>query len=248
MQEKAEKALYWLLKDVNKAIYQYHMIEDGDRIAVAVSGDKDSLTLLKLLDLRRASSKENYEIVAVHVSGDGTGPACPIHPPLIAWFQSNGYAYAAEEFNLPENEKIPLNCHRCSWNRRKQIFELARRENCNVVAYGHHADDLAQTTLMNLIFHGKVETMAPVSDYFGGIFRLIRPMSFIAEADIIRFAKLADFPESPPACPLSQNSQRLTVKRFINETHKQFPNVRKNLLQAGLKYTLDGDKPEQTPH
>lgn len=244
MQAKAEKTAYWLLKDLNKAIYQFKMIEDGDRIAVAVSGDKDSLTLLKLLDLRRASSKENYEIVAVHVSGDGNGPACQIHAPLIEWFQSNGYAYAAEEFNIPENEKIPLNCHRCSWNRRKQIFEMARRENCNVVAYGHHADDLAQTTLMNLIFHGKAETMPPVSDYFGGIFRMIRPMAYLTEADIKRFAKLADFPEPPPNCPLSQDSQRQVAQQFINKAQKQFPDVRKNLLRAGLKYTLNGNNPE----
>ncbi|MCB2179793.1 hypothetical protein KQH54_01580 [bacterium] len=240
MQAKAEKTAYWLLKDVNRAIYQYQMIQDGDRIAVAVSGDKDSLALLKLLDLRRASTKENYEIVAVHVSGDGNGPACAIHPPLIEWFEANGYHYTAEAFSLPEKEKLPLNCHRCAWNRRKQIFEMARRENCNVVAYGHHADDLAQTTLMNLIFHGKVETMAPISDYFGGIFRLIRPMCFLSEADIKRFAKLADFPEPPPYCPRGQHSQRQTAQNFIDEAQKQFPNVRKNLLQAGLKYTLNG--------
>ena len=245
MQEKAEKIAYWLLKDFNKAVYQFNMIEEGDRIAVAVSGGKDSLTLLELLKFRLASAKEKYEIVAVHVSGDANGPSCPIHPPLVDWLEANGYAFVVEEFKLPDGEKIPLNCHRCTWNRRKQIFEAARRENCNVVALGHHADDLAQTTLMNLIFHGKVETIAPTADYFGGVFRLIRPMCFLSETDIQRFAKEANFPDPPPLCPRSELSQRQTVQKFIRETQKQFPNTRYNLLQAGLKYTLETEKNEQ---
>lgn len=244
MQAKAEKIAYWLLKDLNKAVYQFNMIEEGDRIAVAVSGGKDSLALLELLNLRLASAKEKYQIVAVHVSGDANGPACHIHPPLVEWLESSGLAYVVEKFRLPENEKIPLNCHRCTWNRRKQIFEIARRENCNVVALGHHADDLAQTTLMNLVFHGKVETMAPTADYFGGVFRLIRPMCFLAESDIQRFAKAAGFPEPPPMCPRSQVSQRQTVQKFIRETQKQFPDTRYNILQAGLKNTLETEQPE----
>jgi tRNA(Ile)-lysidine synthase TilS/MesJ len=242
MQAKAKKTAYWLLKDLNKAVYQFNMIEEGDRIAVAVSGGKDSLTLLELLNFRLASAKENYEIVAVHVSGDANGP-CPIHPPLEEWFESGGYPYVIEEFKLPANENIPLNCHRCAWNRRKQIFEVARRENCNVVALGHHADDLAQTTLMNLVFHGKVETMAPTADYFGGVFRLIRPMCFLSESDIQRFAKAIGFPEPPPLCPRSDQSQRHAVQKFIRDTQKQFPNTRHNILQAGLKHTLNGDEP-----
>jgi len=82
MQEKVEKIAYWLLKDFNKAVYQFNMIEEGDRIAVAVSGGKDSLILLKLLDLRRARSNENYGIGAIHVNGLGNSPACQIHRPL----------------------------------------------------------------------------------------------------------------------------------------------------------------------
>lgn len=241
MQAKAEKIAYWLLKDVTKAIYDFNMIEDGDRVAVGVSGGKDSLALLELLNLRRASAKENYEVIAVHVSGDTNGPTCPIHPPLVDWLEARDIPYIAEPFNLPETETPPLNCHRCTWNRRKQLFEVARRENCNVVALGHHADDLAQTTLMNLIFHGKIETMTPVGDYFGGIFRLIRPMCYLSEADIRRFATTAEFPAPPAECPRSQHSQRQAVQTFIHETQKQFPNVRQNLLRAGLKYTLNGD-------
>lgn len=224
-----------MLKDVNKAIYQFEMIQNGDRVAVAVSGGKDSLTLLKLLDWRRANVPEKYEIVAVHISGDSEGPTCPAHPALVEWLESTGYTCVVEAFNLSNTEPIPMNCQRCTWNRRKQLFEIARRMDCNVVALGHNADDLVQTTLMNILFHGKVETMLPVSDYFSGVFRLVRPMIYLSEPEISRFADAAGFPETPPECIRSSTSQRQVVKDFIIETQKKFPYIRKNLLSAGLQ-------------
>lgn len=241
MKGEIEKLAYWLLKDVNQANYDYEMIRDGDRVAVAVSGGKDSLTMLRLLDWRRSRVPEKYDIIAIHISGDSEGPIYPAHPPLTDWLESRGYTSVVEELNLSDSEPFPMNCQRCSWNRRKQLFEIAQREDCNVVALGHNADDLAQTTLMNLLFHGKVETMMPVSDYFSGVFKLIRPLSYLSESDISRFAKKAGFPASPPECVRSDISQRHAVKNFIRETQKKFPNIRQNLLRAGLRNTPENE-------
>jgi tRNA 2-thiocytidine biosynthesis protein TtcA len=235
MPDQIEKQAYWLQKDINKAVYEFDMIEDGDRIAVAVSGGKDSLSLLKLLDYRRKSAQEKYELAVVHVIGDSRGPGCPTHPPLIEWIKESGYQHTISELYVPKGESLPLDCSRCTWNRKKTIFEAAKQMDCNVVALGHHADDFAETTLLNLLFHGKVETMAPVNDYFSSTFRLIRPLCYLEESQIARFAHLNDFPEPPPICPKSSTSRRQMVKEMLAEAQKQHPEARTNLLRAGLR-------------
>ena len=152
---------YWLLKNVNRAIRDYAMLADGDRVAVAVSGGKDSLSLLRLLDVRRQTAPERYDLAAIHVIGDARGPEILAHRPLLDWLSASGFEHEIVSLQLPDGETLPLNCQRCTWNRRRTLFEAAQRLGCNVVAFGHHADDLAQTTLMNLLASGKVETMAP---------------------------------------------------------------------------------------
>ncbi len=235
MNTDTSRLAYWLLKDVNKAIRDYDMIRDGDRVAVAVSGGKDSLSLLRLLDLRRETVKERYELAAIHVIGDTRGPECPCHQPLVDYLAENGYDYAVEPMRLPEGEPLPMNCHRCTWNRRRTLFEMAHRLGCNVVAYGHHADDLAQTTLLNLLFHGSVETMAPSRDYFKGTFRLVRPLCYLPAKDIHRFARANEFPPPPPECPRSGHTRRQRAAELIQQIEGWCQNASANLLQAGLR-------------
>jgi len=222
---------FWLLKDVNRAVREYGMIEDGDRVAVAVSGGKDSLSLLRLLDLRRESAKERYALAAIHVLPAGL----PVHQPLLDWLSGSGYEYTAVPMDLPDGEALPLNCHRCTWNRRLVLFEAAQRLGCNVVAFGHHADDLAQTTLLNLLFHGKVETMSPRREFFGGALRLVRPLCFTAEKDIRRFARACGFPPPPAKCPQEDHSQRALVREILRIAEKSSRSVQANLLRAGLQ-------------
>ena len=212
---KARRLAYWLLKDVNKAIRDFEMIAEGDRVAVAVSGGKDSLSLLRLLDWRRESHVDDYELVAIHVSGDAHGPRTPPHQPLVQWLEQQGYAYAVEPLYLPEDESLPMDCHRCTWNRRRTIFETAHRLDCNVVAMGHHRDDLAETTLLNLFYHGRVETMPPQADYFEGTFRLIRPLCYLAEKDLRRFSRACPFPPPVPVCSQGKDNQRHLMADLI---------------------------------
>lgn len=226
---------YWLLKDVNRAIRDYQMIGDGERVAVALSGGKDSLALLRLLDLRRRSTGERYELAAIHVVGDARGPEAGLHAPLEAWLRESGYTYVIELLRLPEGEPLPMGCQRCTWNRRRTLFEAARRLGCTVVAFGHHADDLAQTTLLNLLFHGKVETMAPRREYFDGALRLVRPLCYTAEKDLRRFARAAGFPAPPPDCPQSDHSRRKLARDLLAQAERGCRDARTNLLRAGLR-------------
>lgn len=237
---RQQRLAYWLLRDVNRAIRDYAMIAGGDRVAVAVSGGKDSLSLLRLLDLRRRSALEHYELVALHVLGDAQGPQTPAHPPLLAWLAASGYDYAVVPLSLPDGEALPLSCHRCTWNRRRTLFETARRLGCNVVAFGHQADDLAQTTLLNLLFHGTVETMAPRRDYFDGLLRLIRPLCYVPEKEIRRFAAVNDFPPPPETCPASAASRRRLAAELLHQAEHACADARDNLARAGLAARGDG--------
>ena len=107
---------------------------------------------------------------------------------------------------------------------------------CNVVAFGHHADDLAQTTLLNLLFGGHLETMAPRRDYFEGQLRLIRPLSYTREKAIRRFALAnPDFPPPPPECPISDDTGRQRAEELIQLAELWANNARINLLRAGLR-------------
>ena len=230
-----ERRAFWLLKQVNPAIRAYAMLQDGDRVAVAVSGGKDSLSLLRLLDLRRKRSQEQYELLALHVSGDASGPFTQPHAPLVEWLDTNQYAYHIEPLVVKADEKLPMNCQRCTWNRRRTLFLAAQRLGCNVLAFGHHADDLAETALLNLLHHGALEAMAPVRSYFDGTIRLIRPLCLTSEAEIRRFARACAFPDPPPACPQSDQSARRMAKDLLRQAERAIPGARANLLRAGLR-------------
>lgn len=232
---RAARLAHFMLRKINKAVRDFAMIENGDRIAVALSGGKDSLSLLEMLSYRQRFARESYTLVAVHVVGDSRGPDMPAYPQLEEWLMSRGIQYMIRPVFVPEGESMPMDCSRCTWNRRRTIFEMADSLGCNKVAFGHHLDDLAETSLLNLIHHGRIETMAPKREYFGGKFVLIRPLAYIPEREIERFAATREFPAPPPDCPLGQCTQRSRMKALIAEMEKDCPKVRQNLVRAALR-------------
>jgi tRNA 2-thiocytidine biosynthesis protein TtcA len=190
---------------------------------------------LALLTLRQQRVPQSFELVAVHVRGDARGTDCPAYPALADWLRAGGYEFVTVPLDLPPDEPLPLSCQRCAWNRRKTIFEVADRLGCNVVALGHHADDLAQTALLNLFYSGRLETMFPVADYFDGHFRLVRPLSFVAEKEVARFARACDFPPPPPLCPQVAHSRREQMAQVLRAFHRDAHRVRMNIIRAALR-------------
>jgi tRNA 2-thiocytidine biosynthesis protein TtcA len=231
----ADRQAFFILKKLGAAVREFDMIREDDRIAVAVSGGKDSLGLLRLLQAYRRSAGVRFELAAMHVLGDATG-VITLHPPLGEWLAAQDVPQRIVMPDLAADDAPPLTCQRCTWLRRKALFQAADALGCNVVAFAHHADDAAQTTLLNLLYGGDVRTLAPCADYFDGRFRLIRPLIYVPETDLKRFARASGFPAPPPACPRSGSTQRRRVAEMLKLLGRDYlTQARPNLIRAGLR-------------
>lgn len=231
VKSRPEKAGYFLSKKVGKAICDYKMIDDGDRIAVGVSGGKDSLSLLKILNDRRSFVPVRYDIIAVHID---FGYHCVAPAALINYFQKQGYSYHIKKVDIlkPGQTRADITCFWCAWNRRKAIFETAREFNCNKVALAHHRDDIIETILLNLLFQGEISAMKPRQELFGGKLTIIRPLAYAQEKEVAKFARTLGFPLPHCQCPNSATSKRSFVEKIITEMEKGCPDARTNIFNS----------------
>jgi len=228
---------YYISKRVGKAIIDYGMLADGDKIAVAVSGGKDSLTLLRVLNDRRAFVPIKYELLAVHID---LGYPCQ-HPKILAkYFQSLGIEYHIEKVDILKGKtRKDISCFWCAWNRRKALFQTANRFGCSKVALGHHKDDIVETILLNLFFQGEISAMAPKQELFNGKIIIIRPLAYVEEKMIIKFAREAQFPHEKCSCPNSFTSNRTKITGIINDLEKVCPDVRTNIFRSVKRIKKD---------
>lgn len=229
-----ERSAFFLLKPVARACKEFDLLAEGDRVAVAVSGGKDSRAMLQLLLRYRRRAGFDYDLLALHVVATAAGFP-DLRPELTAWFREQGAAYHFIQMELEPDEPLPLNCFRCSWNRRKALFTAAAGLGCNKLALGHNADDAASTALMNLLFTGRLETMAPRVEFFDGTVTVIRPLIYVPEKELARYGRAAGFPDHPP-CPqglISKRAQMKTILRqFGGRSQKQ---IRANLWRAARR-------------
>ena len=227
-----EKLVRNLLKSVSRAVRDFALIADGDRIAVAVSGGKDSRTLLELL-LHGVDVPAAYTVVAVHIDGAAVGLP-PLAAEMEAWFRTLGVEYEIAPLEVGADEPLPMGCFRCAWNRRKALFFAADRLGCNKVALGHHADDAAVTTLMSLMTKGKLETLEPGRVFFNGRFTVIRPLIYLSAAEIARYARARGWTfAAEQACPRSEVAWRVHFERFLATfSDREQAQIRANLWRA----------------
>ncbi|MFA5145576.1 MAG: ATP-binding protein [Candidatus Omnitrophota bacterium] len=221
---------FYISKRVGKAMIDYKMLSEGDKIAVAVSGGKDSLTLLHVLNDRRKFVPVKYELLAVHVD-----MGYPCHDPKILseYFKKIGVNYHIEKIDILKGKsRKDISCFWCSWNRRKALFQTADRFGCTKVALGHHRDDIIQTTLLNLFFQGEISTMCPKQELFDGKITIIRPLAYVEESLIVKFAKTLQFPHHKCSCPNSITSKRAQMRGIIRELEKVCPDVKTNIFRS----------------
>ena len=225
---------------VGKAIHLYGLIQDGDRILVAVSGGKDSLSLLHLLKERLKRVPTRYELLAVHIDlGFNSGSA----DILRNYFEEEGLTYHIEftdigkRANSSENRENP--CFLCAWERRKKLFQLANRFKCNKVALGHHKDDIIETLLLNIFYSGEISTMLPLQSLFKGKITIIRPLSLLEEKKIERFARAFDLPVGSSGCPSSGRTKRKEVKEIIETLSRKNHRVKGNIFRSLSNIKMD---------
>lgn len=219
-----------------KALYEFNLLEGQTKILIALSGGKDSLTLLYLLKAISGRGFPPFELFAAHVGGDyscGASLGEQFIQPIC------------QELEIPltllrsTQKQETLECYSCSRERRRLLFEAAHKLGCKVVAFGHHRDDSIETLLMNLLHKGEFAgnlPKVPMHDY--GV-TIIRPLIFISEQEIREFAKIYRFARITCQCPVGQTSVRRDVKDLIQQLEAVFPNVKTNLAQASLIYGSD---------
>jgi len=217
---------FYLSKKVGKAICDYQMLRNGDRIAIGVSGGKDSLSLLRILHDRQAFCPVKYHLVAVHI--DLGYPSINTRK-LKDYFKKSGYKFVIKKLNLPSKDR---SCFWCAWNRRKMLFETAAESKCNKVALGHHQDDIIQTILLNLFFNSEISAMSPKQKLFSGRLTVIRPLAYVQEKEIIRFAQQEKLPYYRYSCSNSLISNRRKIAQIVKDLERVCPNVKTNIFRS----------------
>ena len=228
---RATKALN---RAIGKAIHDYAMVRDGDRIMVGLSGGADSLSLLWMLADRRRRVPVRYDLAAAHLDlgfgGESAGDA------LKAFCSHLGVPLRVEltdygiQGHSPSNRENP--CFLCARLRRKRLFEIADELGCRTLALGHNQDDIIETLFLNMFYAGEIGTMLPAQALFNGRFTIIRPMAY-ADKDVInRFARDQQLPVAENPCPTSKISRRQSVKQMLQELYRGNRKIKGNIFHA----------------
>jgi len=215
-----------LRREVGRAIHDFNMIEDGDRVMVCVSGGKDSFTLLDILLNLKRHAPIQFEITAVNLNQQQPGFPAEVLPD---YFNEIGVAYRIIEEDTYSlvREIVPAGktyCGWCSRFRRGILYKFAGAEGYDKIALGHHRDDIIETLFLNMFYGGKLKAMPAKLLSDDGANVVIRPLAYCREKDIARYANLKEFPIIPcNLCGSQQNLQRQVIKEMLTQWDKEYP-------------------------
>lgn len=223
-------------KLTGKAIGDFQLIEGGDRIAVGVSGGKDSWSLLHVLDQQRRRAPVRYELVAVNIDAGYPGYRKGV---IEEHLRLHGFAYRMENtdcYRIIEEKRRPGSsyCSFCARLRRGVLYTVAQELGCNKIALGHHLDDFIETLLLNQFYVGTLAAMSPKLLADNGTQTVIRPFVYVEERDIIAFTRANNFPVICCACPVCGvvDQKRKRMKRLIGELAAENPQLKRSMIGA----------------
>ncbi len=206
------------IKGAGKAINRYRMIQGGDDVLIAASGGKDSLALALALSVRRKWLPVTYNLRALMINWIEHPIPEEYRVKLCTYFDALDIDFhIQDESQFPTSFKDDFNCYLCARNRRRVLFSYAEKTDTKLIAMGHHLDDLAETTMMNLCFRASFSTMLPVQEFFSGKMHIIRPLIETRESITKRLAECYDLPVIKPVCPYDQTNVRARLKPIIKE-------------------------------
>jgi tRNA 2-thiocytidine biosynthesis protein TtcA len=234
-----EKLTYWqkrhlehVKNQVAKAVSDFEMIEDGDRVLAAVSGGKDSLVMLDALAAFRKFKKVNFSLEAVHIIvEDVPYQAEKAELEALAKAIDVPLHFISIRAGMEERgKKAP--CFVCSWHRRKTLFEFTKAHHFKKLALGHHRDDAVETLLINMAYHGHISSLPGKLSMFGGRMELIRPLLLLTDQDTRRYATIRRFPPLVTECPYADQTKRTTARRLIKTLEEIHPKAAANIFHA----------------
>jgi tRNA 2-thiocytidine biosynthesis protein TtcA len=225
-----------LAKKTTKAIVDFNLIEDGDRVMVGLSGGKDSWALIQILDVLRKRAPITFSIVAVNVDSGYEGYQ---HKQVADACRERGWEFYSEHTNIGaviddklESDETP--CSLCARLRRGVLYRLAKETGATKIALGHHLDDFVETVLLNLFFAGALKAMPARLTSDNGAHVVIRPLVYVTEAEARAYCKESELPIIGCCCPAcgDLSLQRQRVKRLITELEREHPAVKSSMIKA----------------
>jgi tRNA 2-thiocytidine biosynthesis protein TtcA len=218
---------------MGQALHRYRMISHGDRIAVGISGGKDSWSLFWLLSVLQGRAPIQFTLFPIYIDpGFEGGPAGEI----AAHGRTMGYAVHIEHTDhglvahSEENRENP--CFLCSRLRRKRLFEKARDLDCSKLALAHNKDDIIETLFLNMIYAGEISTMLPYQPFFGGVLTVIRPLAYADEDALAHLAKQMQWPLKENPCPSAGRSKRAEIKGMLQQLYRRNDKIKGNIFRA----------------
>lgn len=233
--------LQHLLSYVRRAVQDYQMIESGDKIAIGISGGKDSLILALALSHLKRFYPKSFEVIGITVSlGFDNFDLSQVK----AFFEALDMPFYICETQIGqiifEERKESNSCSLCSKMRKGALYQEAKKYGCNKIALGHNRDDINETLLMSLFYEGRIHTMAPVTYMNQVDLHIIRPLIYAPEKDIRGFVKKEGLPVVKSPCPVDGKTKREDMKQFIYSLQSDIPRINEHLFGAIQRSTISG--------
>lgn len=232
-----------LLSHARRAVDDYNMIEDGDKIAVGISGGKDSLALLTALAGLRRFYPRKFDIIAISIDMGLEGMD---FSPVAKYCEELGVEYKIVKTEISkiifDVRKEPNPCSLCAKMRRGALNSAAVEHGCNKVALGHHFDDVVETFMLNLFFEGRIGTFSPVTYLSRMNVTVIRPLIYMPEKDVRYFASKTELPVVTSTCPADGNTQREEMKQLLSRLERENKGLRYRIFGAIQRGEVDGFK------
>ena len=236
MNNKQDKLFRKIKRLTGRAIGDFGLIEEGDRIAIGVSGGKDSYTLLHILRELQRRAPISYELIAVNVDSGFPGYQKEV---IEAHLRENNFTCHMEPtdcYSIIEEKLRPGTsyCAFCARLRRGVLYSVAEKLGCNKIALGHHLDDFIETLLLNQFYAGSLAAMSPKLAADNGIHTVIRPLVYVEEQDIIAYSQTCNFPIISCGCPVQgvEDQKRQRMKSLVKELAEENPYIRKSMIKS----------------